>query len=555
MSHFALSLNVNFLEATSEMWKLHLDNRNCTSVDLVTAYLKRIEKDNIHGAAIRAIIETDDRADIFALAQELVEERKGGKIRGPLHGIPIDNIAIRGKLKTTTGSKVLHASVVARDSTVVAKLRKAGLIIIGKAILSEWCNYRASGVLPNAWSGTGGLGLSPFNPGLDPSGSSSGSASAIAAGFIPLAIGSETDGSLICPSSRAGIWALKPTVGLISRAGIIPVSLNQDSPGPMAKNVKDIALLLNALVGPDEADPASIGASSGRRSDYTAFLTPNFEGLRVGVMNPEWFMSDQNIPYDAKYIIESTLSALKRMEDAGAVVKNPVNLPTLDEMLAFNPSDVQHLDFKEGLKSYLANLESSDIHTLEDVMQWNYEHLQKDFESQITFEEVLEWAKKDISAHDEALSRQLRLSRDNGIDVVLKTHDLDILLVPSDAKKATRISAMAGLLLLLLLPPLYSVPVSQFLRSWHNLRNQSPSGVHLLYEQCTNVSSASLGYPVANLPLGIQPNGLPFGLAIFAGRFREDLLLRAMSAFEALYPDTASPEAFKRDASWPPVVS
>ncbi|CZT44770.1 uncharacterized protein RSE6_04995 [Rhynchosporium secalis] len=386
MSPFALSLNVNFLEATSETWKLHLDNRNCTSVDLVTAYLKRIEKDNIHGAAIRAIIEQMIERISSPWPKSWMKSAREGKSAVRC----MDNIAIRGKLKTTAGSKALHASVVARDSTVVAKLRKAGLIIIGKANLSEWCNYRASGVLPNAWSGTGGLGLSPSNPGLDPSGSSSGSASAIAAGFIPLAIGSETDGSLICPSIRAGIWALKPTVGLISRAGIIPVSLNQDSPGPMAKNVKDIALLLNALVGPDEADPASIGASSGRRSDYTAFLTPNFEGLRIGVMNPEWFMSDENIPYDAKHIIESTLSAMKRMEDAGAVVKNPVNLPTLDEMLAFNPSDVQHLDFKEGLKSYLANFESSDIHTLEDVMQWNYEHPQKDFESQITFEEVLE---------------------------------------------------------------------------------------------------------------------------------------------------------------------
>ncbi|KAH4188155.1 hypothetical protein HBI56_108150 [Parastagonospora nodorum] len=427
--------SLNYLTATASELQDLLKQGKISSEDLVLSYLDRIEKNNTTGAAIRALIEVAPKEVLLGQARVLDKQRQEGSLKGPLHGLPIvlkDNIDTKAHLRTGSGSLAIRDATVSQDAALVTNLENAGLIILAKANLSEWCNYRDCGTLPNAWSGAGGQGLLPYNFDYDPLGSSSGSAAALAAGFAPLAVGTETDGSLICPSSRGGCFALKPTVGLVARSGVIPISVTQDSPGPMAKSVRDIALLLNVIAGGDPRDEASIAPTMKREKDYTKFLQESFKDLKLG------------------QIRDSFLEAVEQIRTAGATVKDAVEIETLQEMLHFDPGSVQNYEFKTGINAYLSTLQNTEIRNLADLIKYNEEHADvespqgRDHAEQETFIECERLTQDDKTSHDTALVKQYDIARDRGIDAVLRQHDLDILIVPSEASKATRFAAMAG---------------------------------------------------------------------------------------------------------------
>ncbi|HEY1125336.1 MAG TPA: amidase family protein, partial [Sphingobium sp.] len=264
-----------------------LESGKTTSEALVRAYLARIAAMDRAGPKLRSIISLNP--DAIAQARALDAERKAGKLRGPLHGLPVlikDNIETKDTMPTTAGSLALKDNVTGRDTPMIARLRAAGALILGKTNLSEWANIRSTNSM-SGWSAVGGLVRNPYALDRSACGSSSGTGAALAASFAPLGVGTETDGSIVCPSSMNGLVGLKPTVGLVSRTYVVPISHSQDTPGPMARSVRDVAILFSAMVGSDPADPATKGADAAIR-DYAATLSPDaLKGVRLGVIRPE----------------------------------------------------------------------------------------------------------------------------------------------------------------------------------------------------------------------------------------------------------------------------
>ncbi len=475
-----------------------------TAVSLAKKYLRRIEELNRYGPMLRAVLEVNP--DALAIARVRDDERKAKGPRGSLHGIPVlvkDNLDTHDRMMTTAGSLALLGSRAPRDSFVVQKLREAGAVILGKANLSEWANFRGEHS-SSGWSGRGGQTRNPYVLDRNPSGSSSGSAVGVSANLCAVAIGTETDGSIISPSAVCGVIGIKPTIGLVSRSGIIPISKSQDTAGPMARTVTDAAILLGGLAGVDPRDEAT-GASQGRTyQDYTQFLDRNgLRGSRLGVAR-RYFDSDSV----AAKVLENALVELKQL---GATLVDPAEIPGLAR---FGDAEdiVLHYEFKAGINAYLAALgPGAPVHTLQDLIEFNARNRDEELRY-FGQEEFLRAQEKGLltdKAYLDALEKCRHLSQAEGIDAVMDKHQLDAIVAPSGG----------------------------------------PAGMTDLVYGDRNVGGSSFpaavaGYPNITVPAG-QVRGLPVGISFFGRAWSEPVLLKIAFAFEqatqARKPPTFAP--------------
>ena len=373
-------------EATIADLQQRMQSGRATARSLAEQYLARIEAIDRNGPTLRSVLELNPEA--LAIADELDAERKSRGPRGPLHGVPIllkDNIATADRMMTTAGSLALAGVKPPKDAFLVDRLRKAGAVILGKTNLSEWANFRST-KSTSGWSGRGGQTRNPYALDRNPSGSSSGSGAAIAANLSAAAIGTETDGSIVSPSSSNGLVGIKPTLGLVSRSGIVPISHSQDTAGPMARTVADAAAILGAIAGSDAEDAATRDADSKGRRDYAGSLdAAGLKGARLGVVRNRLFGGNAA----ADQIAETAIAAMKAQ---GATIVDPANIPTLGK---FDDSefDVLLYEFKADLNKYLTRLgAASPVHSLKDVIAFNDGH--KDEEQPYFGQEIMTMAEK-----------------------------------------------------------------------------------------------------------------------------------------------------------------
>ena len=459
---------------------------------LVEAYLQRIEAIDRTGPTLRSVIEVNP--DALDIADGLDAERRSGGVRGPLHGIPIllkDNIDTGDRMMTTAGSLALADAPAPDDAVIVARLRAAGAVILGKANLSEWANFRSTRSV-SGWSSRGGQTRNPYALDRNPCGSSSGSAVAVAAGLCAAAVGTETNGSIICPSHTNGVVGLKPTVGLVSRTGIVPIAHSQDTAGPIARTVLDAAVLLGAMVGHDPRDPASAAdAQLPEDHDYTRFLhADGLRGARIGVAR-NFFGFNPRVDD----VMEAALAA---MREAGAEIVDPVPLEMPPEVRA-NQLEVLLYEFKAGLNAYLAERRpGSPVRSLAGVIAFNEEHADR----VMTYfgQELMVMAEAKGPLTDEAYLRALesnrRMAGEEGIRARLHEHSLDALVAPSGG-------------------PAW---LTDYVNGDHHAGGSS-------------TPAAVAGYPSITVPAGYVW-GLPVGISFFADAFSEPVLLRLAYAFE-----------------------
>ena len=460
-----------------------------TARSLAEAYLTRIAALD---PPLASVLEQNPEA--LAIADALDAERKAKGARGPLHGIPVlvkDNIATADRMHTTAGSLALLEARPPRDAFVARRLREAGAVLLGKTNLSEWANFRSTHS-SSGWSGRGGQCRNPYALDRNPSGSSSGSGAAVAANFCAAAVGTETDGSIVSPSSNNSLVGLKPTVGLVSRAGIIPIAHSQDTAGPMARSVADAATLLGALVGADPRDPATAGNSGQARTDYTASLDPNgLKGARLGVTRNKFFGYSPHT--DA--LIEAALDDLRRL---GAVVVDPADIPTAGQ---FDDPELEVLlyEFKADLNTYLADLgPTAPARTLYDLIAYNDRHAAQElpyFGQELFLQAQVKGPLTD-PGYVKALETCRRLSRTEGIDAVMDRYRLDALVAPTGG------------------PP---TPIDL-------INGDASSG-------SSSTPAAVAGYPSITVPAGYT-FGLPVGLSFFGRPYTEALLIKLAFAFE-----------------------
>lgn len=458
---------------------------------ITEAYLARIDAIDAAGPALRCVLERNP--DAIAIAEGLDRERKAGRVRGELHGIPIlvkDNIDTADRMATTAGSLALVGARPAADAEVVRRLREAGAVLLGKTNLSEWANIRSS-TSTSGWSGRGGLTRNPYALDRNPCGSSSGSGAAVSANLCAAAVGTETDGSIVSPSSANGIVGVKPTVGLASRSGIIPISHSQDTPGPMARTVRDAAILLGVLAGEDRGDDATAGAGRKASRDYTAFLDARgLEGARIGVVRGLFGFLDR---VDA--VMAEALAAIKR---AGAELVDPVDLTPAGK-IGEPEGAVLHFELKADLNAYLARLgPGAPVKSLADVIAFNAKHAREEmpYFGQDTF--LKAEAKGPLTSFEylEALAKSRRLARTEGIDAAMDKHKLDALVAPT----------------------LGPACVTDLLNGDRWLGDAS-------------TAPAVAGYPHVTVPAGFV-FGLPVGLSFFGRAWSEGTLLKLAYAFE-----------------------
>ncbi|MGA1800450.1 amidase [Sphingomonas sp. 4RDLI-65] len=459
-----------------------------SSVDLVRAYLARIAAMDRTGPTLRSVIALNP--DALAQARALDAERKAGRIRGPLHGVPVlikDNVETADAMPTTAGSLALKDNLTRRDAPVVAQLRAAGAVILGKTNLSEWANIRSTRSM-SGWSAVGGLVRNPYALDRTACGSSSGSGSAIAASFAAAAIGTETDGSVVCPSSINGLVGLKPTLGLVSRTHVVPISHSQDTPGPMARSVRDVATMFSAMIAVDTADAATARAGAYRRDYAAALSTSALSGLRVGVIRPE-MTADVAARYEA---------ALDVLKAAGAVLVE-VKQPKLDglgeaELL------VLQTELKADLDTYLATTPGAvRTRTLDQVIAFNTANAgaEMPFFAQETFEAAAKTKGLNDPAYTAARAKSLRLAGAEGIDAMLKAAGATVLVEPTYG------------------PAWLSEPV-------YGDQYGGPSSSGL---------PAIAGYPNLTVPMGLV-RGLPVGLSFIATKYGDAAVLGAGYAYE-----------------------
>ena len=460
---------------------------------LVDRYIARIEAIDRDGPALRSVIELNP--DARTIAEKLDVERRARGIREPLHGIPVllkDNIDTGDRMLTTAGSLALAGAPAPADSHVAARLREAGAVILGKTNLSEWANIRSSRST-SGWSARGGLTKNPYALDRNTSGSSSGSAAAVAASLCVFAVGTETDGSIISPASICGIVGLKPTVGLVSRAGIVPISHSQDTAGPMTRTVTDAAVLLGVLAGKDPRDPVTAEQPTRAAIDYLTVLKLDAaRGKRIGVVR-KW----GNMAKHVMAIFDANLEELRRLD---AVVIDPVELgPTYK--LDAPEMEVLLTELKADMAAYLATRGASlpsKVSTLQDLVDFNNAHARKELRwfGQELFEQALEKGPLDSIAYRDALATCRRIARDEGIDAALRAHKLDALVAPTGGP-AWLTDLVNG---------------DSFTGS-----SSSPAAV--------------AGYPSITVPAG-SLHGLPIGISFFAGAYSEPTLLGIAYAFE-----------------------
>jgi amidase len=462
-----------------------------TARSLTEKYIARIKSVDREGPELHAVIELNP--DALAIADALDKERKEKGPRGPLHGIPIfikDNIDTADKMATTAGSLALVGSKPPGDSFVVRQLRQAGVVLLGKTNLSEWANIRSSRST-SGWSGRGGLTKNPYALDRNTSGSSSGSGAAVAANLCAIAVGTETDGSIISPSSIHGIVGIKPTVGLVSRTGIIPISHTQDTAGPMARTVRDAAILLSALAGIDPEDKATLASKGKTFADYTQFLdAKGLQGARIGVVR-RYFGFHEMV--DALMV-----KAFDVMKQNGATIVDPADADALGQ-LDKNESLVLRYELKADMNAYLARLgPNAPVHTLKEIIEFNERNKKTEmpYFQQETFIEAEAKGPLTEKVYIEARENNLRLARAEGIDAIMDKFKLDALVAPSESP------------------------------AWVT---DLVTGDHFL--SSSTMAAAIAGYPSITVPAGFV-FGLPVGISFFGRAWSESTLIKLAFAFE-----------------------
>ena len=461
-----------------------------TARSIAQRYLDRIAEIDKQGPAINSIIELNP--DALSIAGALDAERKAKGPRGPLHGIPVlikDNIGTADRMMTTAGSLALSGFTPTKDSGVARRLRESGAVILGKTNLSEWANFRSSHS-SSGWSGRGGQTNNPYATDRNPCGSSSGSGAAASANLAAITVGTETDGSIVCPSSANGVVGIKPTVGLVSRAGIIPISHSQDTAGPICRTVADAAALLSALAGVDPDDAATRAPSRKASADYTKFLDRGgLRGARIGVVRKLFDFSEKLAP-----VMKAALDAMK---SEGAVLVDPVEIGSLGKFDASENIVLQY-EFKADLNKYLAQFSNAPVHSLKEIIEFNDRNHDKE----------LLYFGQDILVHCEArgpltdkvyldaLAKDHRLTRQQGIDAVMDQHKLDALIAPT-----------AG--------PSW---LTDLVNGDHDTGGSSSL-------------AAVAGYPNINVPAGFI-FGLPVGISFFGRAWSEPTLIKIAYGFE-----------------------
>jgi amidase len=462
-----------------------------TAYSLADKYLARIEAIDKHGPAINSVIEVNP--DALAIAKALDKERKQKHIRGPLHGIPVlikDNIDTADRMMTTAGSLALVGSTPPKDSKVAQKLREAGAVILGKTNLSEWANIR-SAQSSSGWSGRGGLTKNPYALDRNPCGSSSGSGAAVSANLCAVAVGTETDGSIVCPANANGVVGLKPTVGLVSRTGIIPISHSQDTAGPLCRTVRDAAVLLGALTGVDEEDKATHESRGKSYADYTQFLAADgLRGARIGVVRATFGF---HAGVDA--VMTTALDVLKAQ---GAILVDPVEIATRGK---FDESEltVFMYELKADLNAYLAKLgPRAPVHSLKEVIEFNEKHREQEmpYFGQELF--LRSEGKGPLTSQEyiDALNKNHQLARTEGIDATMDKHKLDALVGPTGGP------------------------------AWIT---DLVAGDH--FGGGSSSTAAVAGYPNISVPAGYV-FGLPVGISFFGRAWSEPVLIRIAYAYE-----------------------
>ncbi|HRR25075.1 MAG TPA: amidase [Acidobacteriota bacterium] len=488
------------LETTIADLQRSMEAGERTAEEIVGLYLNRIEAMDRRGPRLQTVIELNP--DAIVAARRCDEERRAGKARGPLHGIPVlvkDNLETGDSTATSAGSLALAMWRPSRDAAVAARLREAGAVILGKANLSEWANFRSERS-SSGWSARGGQCRNPYVLDRNPCGSSSGSAAAVSANFCPGALGTETNGSIVCPSNACGVVGVKPTLGLVSRRGIIPIAHSQDTAGPITRTVADAALLLSVLAGSDPADPATAEADR-RRETYPSFLRPDaLRGTRIGVVR-SYFGFHEAV--DA--VMESAVQALR---DAGAEIVDPLELPHRREMNAAS-FEVLLYEFKFDLNRYLSTIDPAiGISSLEDLIRFNEEHEAEEMKyfGQEIFLAAQEKGPLTDEGYRQALETAKRLAGPEGIDRLMDGHGLDALIAPSGGP------------------------------AW---KTDLINGDHFLGGSSSPAAIA--GYPNVTVPAGYV-HGLPVGLSFFGRAWSETKLLAFAYAFERTTQARRPPE-------------
>lgn len=458
---------------------------------LTRKYLDRIDDIDRRGPSVNSVIELNP--DAQAIAAEMDRERKAGRVRGPLHGVPVlikDNIDTHDRMMTTAGSLALAGSIPSQDSTVARKLREAGAVIIGKTNLSEWANFRSSHS-SSGWSGRGGQTRNPYVLDRNPCGSSSGTGAAIAANLAAIGVGTETDGSVVCPSNANSLVGIKPTLGMVSRAGIIPIAHSQDTAGPMCRTVTDAAILLAAMTGTDPRDAETKSIPTKALNGYSKFLDANgLKGARIGVQRKSHGFNDA-----VDKLMHDSIDVLKRL---GAVVIDPADIPTQGK---FDDSEFEVLlyEFKADLNAYLASLgPRAPVKSLKDVIEFNEKN--RDRELRYFGQDILVKAQAKGPLTERkyrmALAKNHRLTRTEGIDAVMNKHRLDAIIAPTGGP------------------------------AWPT---DLVNGDH--FTGGYSSASAVAGYPHITVPAGYV-FGLPVGISFFGRAWSEAKLITYAYAFE-----------------------
>ncbi|HXT64336.1 MAG TPA: amidase [Pyrinomonadaceae bacterium] len=478
-------------ELTTTELQSAMSSGKYTAQSITRKYLDRIDDLDKHGPAVNAVIEVNP--DALSIASAMDRERKAGRVRGPLHGIPVlikDNIDTHDRIMTTAGSLALEGSIAPQDSTVARKLREAGAVILGKTNLSEWANFRSSHS-SSGWSGRGGQTKNPYVLDRNPCGSSSGTGAAISANFAAIGVGTETDGSVVCPSNANSLVGLKPTLGLISRAGIIPIAHNQDTAGPMCRTVTDAAILLGALAGMDPRDTVSLPFGGLHPADYTKFLdATGLKGARIGVQRKSFGFNDA-----VDKLMNECIDTIKRL---GAIVIDPADIPTQGK---FDDTELEVLlyEFKADLNKYLAARgPSAPVKSLKEIIDFNEKN--RDRELPYFGQDIMtkSQAKGPLTEKKylDALAKNHLMSRTQGIDAVMSKNKLDAIIAPTGG------------------PP------------WPT---DLANGDHFTGGYST--ASAVAGYPHITVPAGYV-FGMPVGISFFGGAWSEPTLIKLAYAFE-----------------------
>ncbi len=463
-----------------------------SSRSLTEKYLARIAEIDKAGPMVNAVIELNP--DALQIADALDQERKSKELRGPLHGIPLlikDNIDTGDRMQTTAGSLALAGSPAPNDAFVAAQLRKAGAVILGKTNLSEWANIRSSHST-SGWSGRGGLTRNPYALDRNPCGSSSGTGAAVSANLCVAGVGTETDGSVVCPSSANGLAGLKPTVGLVSRSGIVPISHSQDTAGPMARTVRDVAILLGAMAGADQQDSATADSRGKLFADYTKFLDPaGLKGARLGVVRKYCGFNDA-----VDQLMDTLIGEMKR---AGAEIVDPADIPTIGK---FDESEltVFYYELKADLAAYLARRGNISVKSLKDVIEFNEHNRDREmpYFGQDIFLKSEQKGPLSTKEYVDALAMNQKLSRPEGIDFIMDKFKLDALVAPT-----------AG--------PAW---LTDLINGDHAAGGSSSA-------------AAVAGYPNINVTAGYLW-GLPVGISFFGRAWSEPTLFKIAYSFEQL---------------------